>query len=703
MTVSFEPLADETGMVVVDSVERRRCVLRTPTAVDPTPVPDADDRFRRPVDGAGAVDVADLSLASVPDVYVRDGDGQVVAEPKPGTEAELPRGVYSIELSAPIKLYLLVEAAPRIAIDADRVRFAFDGERSVLVGARSYHTRPAATIETTEAPVDVMAAVSRFGSALKTTSPERSYPTLRGHPPAVTLGDELSVPDRLTAPDTGLRLELPATRRAAYAAASLAYYLGADVVPGEEPRLVTDQGFEHSLADEDGLERALERVLKQVVFLDCLVRTEGYYDVDLHELAAIEPVADLDRSLAALYDEPLARQVAAYLSVPFSTVEPHIPQWSMAAHVAPDPERVGALPFLAADLAVVRSARGERLSPAAIRSTVLADYLGAEISTDSPPGSGSGPAGAGADGVGPDVIRPERMDAVEQTWFAEGIPLGASKGLPAAFHNRLDRQPEPGDIDIAVVANGEVGSGERDGVSEMYGSRDELPFDVTVRSDVTTTELVDVLTAGVEFFHYIGHVDDEGLRCRDGALDIGSLDEVRVDAFLLNACRSYEQGRRLVAAGSVGGAVSFSDVSDGGAVEVGRTVARLLNLGFPLRAALTVARGRSLVGGQYLVVGDGSVDIAPDENGMPILCRVVTADEDAYDLTVRTHLPSEGGMGSVAYPLVPGNRRHYLAPGELDTFRLSEAELREFATLYRCPIEFDGELYWGGTPDPLDL
>jgi hypothetical protein len=692
MTVSFDPVVDGTGITVVDSIERRECVLHTPAAVDPTPVSDADDRFRRPVDRAVRVGVAGLSLASVPDVYVRDGDGQMVTEPKPGTDTKLPADVYSIELSAPIKLYLLVEAAPRIAIDADRVRLAFERERSVLVGARSYHTRPAATIETTGSPADVMAAVSQFGSALKTTSPERSYPTLRGHPPAVTFGDELSVPDRLSPPDTGVRLELPATRRAAYAAASLAYYLGADVVPGEEPRLVTDQGFEHALADGDDLERSLEQVLKQVVFLDCLVRTEGYYDVDLHERAAVEPLADLDASLATLYDQPLARQVASYLSVPFGTVEPHLPRWSHAAHVAPDPKRVEALPFLAAELALIRSACGQWLSPAAVRSTVLADYLDAEVSID-----------ASADGDESDLIRPERMDAVEQTWFAEGVPLGASKGLPAAFRNRLDRRPEPGETDIAVVANDGVGGGERDGVSEMYASREELPFDVTIRSDLTTAELADVLTAGVEFLHYIGHVDDEGFRCRDGRLDVGSLDEVRVDAFLLNACRSYEQGRRLVAAGSVGGAVSCCDVSDGGAVAVGRTVARLLSLGFPLRAALTVTRGRTLLAGQYLVVGDGTVDIAPDENGIPILCSVVAADEDAYEVTVRTYLPSEGGMGSLAYPLVPGNRQHYLASGELDTFRVSAAELREFATLYRCPIEFDGELYWGGTADPLNV
>ena len=93
----------------------------------------------------------------------------------------------------------------------------------------------------------VMQAVAAFSSALKTTSAERSYPTLRGHPPTVELGDRLHIPDELSSPETGITIELPATYAAIYAAAPLAYYLGADLVPGEEPLLRTDTGSEYAL------------------------------------------------------------------------------------------------------------------------------------------------------------------------------------------------------------------------------------------------------------------------------------------------------------------------------------------------------------------------------------------------------------------------------------------------------------------------
>jgi hypothetical protein len=49
-------------------------------------------------------------------------------------------------------------------------------------------------VRTTDAE-DVMMAILTFRSALKTTSPERSFPTLRGHPPAIELNDRLEIPD----------------------------------------------------------------------------------------------------------------------------------------------------------------------------------------------------------------------------------------------------------------------------------------------------------------------------------------------------------------------------------------------------------------------------------------------------------------------------------------------------------------------------
>jgi hypothetical protein len=247
---------------------------------------------------------------------------------------------------------------------------SFEEPAEMVLGARSYHSQPAATITTTENPRDVMQAVSAMGSALKTTSPERSFPTLRGHPPAIELGDELRIPDGLDAPDTGIRIEVPPVREAVYVVAPLAYYLGAEVVPGDQPRLVTDDGFEHRLAPD--FEESVERVLKQTFFLDCIVWTEGRYPVELHERTAIDN--DLDLEPAALYHRSSAERLAAYLSVRFETVQEHLPTWKLTTHVAPEPENVEILPFLIDDLAIVRMPEGTTVSRAVSQANAVEQF-----------------------------------------------------------------------------------------------------------------------------------------------------------------------------------------------------------------------------------------------------------------------------------------------------------------------------------------
>ncbi|RBI63847.1 hypothetical protein DMJ13_04835 [halophilic archaeon] len=675
--LSFEPL--DTGLEVVDAVEGRRYVLDSSESLSPAP---ADpDRFRFPVDSAVEVETSEFRLVEPVEGFVRDETGDSVLQVSPGTRTDLPSAAYSVELNAPVKLYLRVDGALTVDATADLMIFRFDPP--VLVGARSYHHHPAATVTTTDDPRDVFAAVSTLSSALKTTSPERSYPTLRGHPPLVERGDELRIPDELTAPETGVRIELPPTLRAATVAAPLSYYLGAELVPGDDPRLVVD-GDAHSLAGPPGFERNVERTLKRAFLLDCLVRTEGYYQVDLYEREQV--ASDVDLDFASLYDASLAERLDATLAVPFETLAPHVPRWPLVAHVDPTPEAVAVLPFVAYDLGVVRTADARRASPDEVQSSVLDAYLGQR----------RGGAGDESEDDSPFVALGD-ADAVEQVWFGDGVPLDATKGIPAAFHNDLRRDVDPASIDITVVCNECEMTAEQAVAETVYGSREQLPFDVTLRRDCSTDELRAILASSADLLHYVGHVDDDGFRCRDGTLDAETVDSTGVHAFLLNACRSYEQGVALVEAGAVGGVVTFSDVVDSGAVRVGRTLARLLNLGFPLRSALQLAAGESIVGGHYLVVGDGSVDVVQVEDGIPTLCDVETAGSE-YEVTPVTYPSREAAVGTMAYPLVGSNEQHFLAPGELATFRLSEPELREYLSAHGSPVRKDGELVWDDPP-----
>ncbi|NHN59000.1 hypothetical protein [Halorussus rarus] len=683
MSLSFEPTAGQRGVEVRDHIERRTYAIRTPTDVSPTPA-DAG-AFRFPVDEAVSIETGAVELPTFVASYVRDADGEMRLQVNPGTDRQLPAGAYDVELCTPMKLYLAVDGPLSVTASDDRIRFGFGSETGVRVGARSHHERPAATVTTTENPRDVMAALSTLGSALKTTSPERSFPTLRGHPPLIELGEELSVPDGLDTPDTGVRIELPPDRGRAYVAAPLAFYLGAELVPSTTAKIVTDAGFEYPLDGPQGFEETVARTLQQTFFFDCVTRTEGYYPVRLHEREAVEPLVDLD--FADLYGRSLADRLEAYLSVPFEVVADHVPTWKLTTHVDPTPENVSSLPFLVDDLAVVRT-------PDVRRPT--AENAGAAVAGVARDGGTTDGAFTRSTAESTEtlpVVEPERTDSVEQAWLGDHAPVDASKATTTAFRNRLDQETSSGDIEIAVVCNDTAMDEERDIAAEVYGSRESLPFDVAVHRDLTTDRLREVLAEETAFLHYIGHIDDRGFECADGHLDAADVEEVGAEAFMLNACQSYDQGMALIEAGSVGGVVTLSDVINSGAVRVGKTMVRLLNRGFPLRVALSIAKTRSIVGNQYIVVGDGNVDVVQTESGVALLSEI-EVDGEQYDVTVHGYISNDKGMGMMSMPKFGDENKYSLAPGEINKFKMSEPELEFFLSDENVPLRIDGELIW---------
>lgn len=690
MRPTFTQSEDPPGIVIHDAIQRRQYPLETDEAVEITPADPGEFYF--PVDSAAAIETASIQLPYVVAVYVRDTTGSMIFEAHQYEFETLPDDEYIIELNAPIKLYLRVSGSIGIMSTTDHMRIGFGDETTVLIGARSFHDRPAATITTTANPRDMMAAISALSSSLKTTSCERSFPTLRGHPPEIDLGDELVIPDVLDSPETGVTLELPPDRGRLYAASPLAYYLAADVVPGPEPLLVTDTWFEYEFASPTrDFEGDVSRVLKQVFFLDCLTRTEGFYQVDLHERRMIEDRIDIE--FAELYDEPLSVQLGRYLSIPFEEIEDQIPTWRLVTDMMADPSSVELLPYTLDELGVIRTSQAspEAQAPTAVESAAL-DAFTRGASSQSVTTSYRG---SQALNVQPDTERfvdIPSADAIEQAWIGEGRPVGANKLIKQAFRNKFASESADGDIDITVVCNDPQMSDEYD--DDLYGNRDELPFEITVHRNLSAESLRDVLTADQDFLHYIGHVEEGEFVCIDGGLDAGSIDSVGMETFLLNGCKSYDQGRRLIDAGSVGGIVTLSDVGNSGAIAIGQLVARLLNAGFSLRSSLAIARDHQIVGSQYVVVGDGGSEVVQTESFVPALYRISSIDRDRYRLEVVTYPAVEQGMGMLFKPLLDEMSGQYLCPGSLPIVELSADKLIAHLELERLPVRFENELRW---------
>jgi len=681
----------DTGVVVVDGIERKREHLGTDPVAAPTPV--STDRLVAPVDRAVRLH-ADRVEADPNIVMVRDDSFDMIDHLTQGTDREYPPGRYVVDASGPIKQYLQVDGRLSVSVADDTVIEVGDGAETLL-GARSKHNRPATEVTVPPTTEGLVRAVSTFGAALKMTTPDRSWPGHRGHPPAVTVGDEFDVPWGLAPPCPEIQVLVPPEERYVYPVAPLVYYLGAELVPHQgPPQLRTDAGFEYDLRRAgEGFESHVERTLKQVLFLECCLRSEGLIELPLHERSAV--ASDLPVDAAELFDQPAQVRLPTYLSIEYDTIAPHVPDWKLAAHLAPRPDQAELLPYLVNDLAVVRTHGGNDAGVDANVDDLTTPDPGTETGADGGldvffrSDDGTTSVGDGWTVDNSVDLRGTDADVLETVWSGEGVPVGASKATERAYENRLGRQPDPPPIHVGVVCNDDEMSEELD-VTALYDG-EKLPMDVSTYRNLSRAGLRTLVEAGdVDFLHYIGHAEPDGLHCADGTLSFADVDRTETEAFLLNACRSFDQGRALIEAGAIGGVVTLQPVPIESAAEVGRRVAELLNTGYPLRVAVDVVSEATRIGSQYQIVGDGGHAVAQRDSGVAFVHEVTPVDGDLstateYDLSVQGYSGENNGAGGVFHPY-HDELGYYLVGNNTPHVRLSRESLVEFFAQTSEPV-----------------
>jgi len=683
MKPKFEPTAD--GLEIIDPIERHRYQLTMSGSVSLEEA--SADRIGFPIGSVVQVTTTSIELPTTESVIVRDSDGMMLAGVSPTEQAEFQPNEYTIDLSGPLKVYAHVNSPVHIFSDSKQTYVNFDEETDVILGARSLHKRPAGTITTTSEPADVMAAVSAFGSELKTTAPERSYSTLRGHPPRLEVGNELQIPTAFEQPDHGVWLEVPETLQHVFVVAPLAYYLGATITPGSSPRLVTERGYTHALEDVDGFESAVRRTLKQIFFLDCIVRTEGKTPLPLHERQVAEPVLNFDVSEA--YEQPLAERIETYLRTPSTALEPYLPDWRFETQLQPTADRIAFLPFLANDLAVVTidENKPEPTAPKPVVQQAIEEFTRDDFVRSARPNPVRGNKTVGKSTSSP------QLPTIQQSWTGINDTEIISTTPVSAYQNSIGRTPKDGPIEIDVVCNDQEMRAELESVNGTYGTCEELPFDITIHYDLSSDGLEDVLAADSDFLHYIGHIDDEGFQCSDGKLDAAAVETVGVKAFLLNACQSHDQGLHLVETGSIGGIVTFGNIVNSAAVDVGSLIARLLNLGFPLYGALDIARQENIVGQQYLMVGDGQATIAQSKTRVPNVC-LISENEINLLTEIVVYASADSKRGSVFSPHIDSIESYYVIPGKTGETQVAMSELKDFFEEALFPVVQNGQVQW---------
>jgi hypothetical protein len=675
--------ATDDGLEIIDRIERHRYHLTTHT---PTPIEPVDgNRVQYPVDAAVEITTDTITLPTNNHIYIRENNGSLITEVKPGEQTYLPESQYTIDISGPLKLYIQVKSSVHVYSDPENTHINFNNISRVIIGARSYHTRPATAITTTSDPIDVMKTVSLFGSALKSTTAERSYPTLRGHPPAVELGESLEIPSGISHPDTGVKIEVPPKLEYIYAVAPLSYYLGAKLVPGRNPKIKTKSRYEYEFKQECDVEAGIKRVLKQVFFLDCVVRENGITPISICKSDAIESAAGFD--IESIYQMPLYKQIENYLQVPYPNLEPYLPEWRLETKVKPVDDTVEFLPYVTNSLSLISVSGGETDSrvSAPDEMQIVSEFTRGAFMQSTKSTRSQGPSA--------ESKIDSKLTTVRQTWNERGIPKIASTTPLTAFRNSTEREPREDPIEIEVVCNDSEMQEEFNAVDRIYGDREELPFDVTLHRSITIEEFEEVLSKGCDFLHYIGHIDQNGFQCTDGRLDASTVDETKIKAFLLNACQSHDQGLHLIDSGGIGGIVTLGDVVNSGAVKIGNTIAQLLNQGFPLYGALDIARNESVFGQQYIIVGDGMTAIAQAETNVPNVC-ISKKQDGEYLVRLRTYDSTRARRGSVFTPHIDATDEYYLVPGTTDELSVTKDSFQEFLTQGRFPILVDGTVRW---------
>lgn len=607
--IGFE--ADGRTLRVRDVLEGKE----SPLHFDREPEPESalPELFPAPVDRAVSFEAESVSLPAFEFISLRDAKGEVVA--RLDDSMDFPRQTYFIELNGVTKAFI---RAPDVAIsatgitDSPAVEITFDRPTTVTVGARSLHTRPEATITVPDDPTALAEAVSVLGSSIKEFTPERSWPTLRGYPPRIRLGDGLRIPSPLVSPDTGIEVVVRPTYEDLYRLSTLAYYLGAEVVVGDEPAIRLDNGYVESLPAEGvALEERAEELLRTWLFLDTLARTEGYFKSDRYEYEQVGP--ELPFYPPNLADRSMSERLMEYLEVNPETVEPHTPEWPTEAVLRPVPAAMELLPHLAHVLAPVRvRGSGDPTAEAPI-ALATSPWLNHE--------QGNSDA-----------------DAVPVT-NATPVPPGSAVLTPTGYENCLTR---------ATTARGEIRAVVLADSPRRAETLRRALSDPAVPGGIGSWEVVDgpdadTVTASlsdpaVDIAYCSLPVEDGQIVATDGAVSLDDLGDAPALAVIEGSADPL-LGYPIIENGGLSAVIAESPVGP----EAVRSLLGLLSSGISVASAISVSKKGATT--KMRVVGDPGVEIASRSQVSMQVHRAWSKSPDAHRIERRTILSLSARTG----------------------------------------------------------
>jgi hypothetical protein len=387
--------------------------------------------------------------------------------------------------------------------------------------------------------------------------------------------------------DNSFSFHLPRDYRFLYPAAPLAYYLGASVEVDSRPYITFGSAVPFQLPDVDDFERWAGDTLRYVFYLDCAVR---YAWASGGALNGIDVQTILGRSVDDIFNMDAEERFLLYEGSKFEM--PEMPLWHMASYLDPIPESVEALPFLLHSLSTIYTPRSVPVTERELVSRAVHDFLGRRSEYL---GSGDNTTGS--------IVLPAPQSAESRQWFSGGFPVDASKSSVQAFLNRGKYRAGKGQIRVGVICNDLAMAREVDVIIDALS---DVDASIQVFWDTRASGFNEIFARGFDILQLIGHCDSRGFRCSDGPARVEDVADNRTPMFFFNSCSSHREAAQLIEKGSVCGIATFFRVLEEAAVDVCRNFYLLLGEGYPASLSIGAAAECSVLGKEYLLLGDGS-------------------------------------------------------------------------------------------------
>lgn len=439
---------------------------------------------------------------------------------------------------------------------------------------------------------DLFRCVSMLCSSSDTDSPDRSDPALRRAPLQVKLLDDVRVRGHHSR--RRLCLSLPPDLRYLYSAAPLAYYLGASVKIGGKPYMAFEADEPLRLPEFPDFETYMGEALRRTFFLDCAVRCAAQSGKNLD---GVDVRHIFSGSAGDIFSMGMEERFLLYMEP--SLRMPDLPRWHIASYLEPAPESVEVLPFLLGSLSAIYEPRYSDASERDIVSMCVKEFLWHKKAV--------GPAASDKKRA---IVVPSLHEACAHQWFAEGFPVDAVKGSVKAFINKR-RFPGTGrgQARIAVVCNEKAMRQEIRVIEEgMPGSSAA----VKVHKDISISGFGEVFARGYDVVQFIGHCDSRGFKCSDGFARVSNIEENNTPMFFFNSCSSHMEAALLIDKGSVCGVATLFRVLEEAAMEVCKNFYLMLGAGYSALTSINAAKECSVLGKEYLLIGDGSFSCFDD-------------------------------------------------------------------------------------------